>query len=139
MLSELGAIVLLMFLAGFVAEFFIMWGAISRIGFAGSLWRVSALYAISKIIETAGYYAVIAAALSFGWAPGWSSSTMETVVPVILCLGAGIIPKIIIAKPMYKAAEVSWSGITILIIVSSLCGYLAALWVGTVIVNNYVY
>ena len=124
--SEMWLIILMLPIV-LVVETFVLRVWARKLGVKANLWRVAVLYVVARAAETAAYVSIAAIGSFFGWvAPGWTSSAIETFGSLLLCLVAGLIPKLAVALILYRRALLTTAQIASAVGLATLCGYLAA-------------
>ncbi len=110
-----------------IAETIILWAWIRAPGLYGNLWRGFILYMTAHVFETGMWFACP----MIGWAaPGWTSSTWETLGALAVCLLGGMIAAVLLGLFLYRGTPVAIWRRVVAVASATLGGYLAALAYG---------
>jgi hypothetical protein len=113
-----------------IATTIVLWAWIRPPGFGGHLWRALIFYTVSRAFETG----MLFACPKIGWtAPGWTSSSLETLGSLAACLVAGLIPATLLGLPLYKGTLLPMWRRVLAVATATAGGYVAAFTCGLLV------
>jgi hypothetical protein len=101
----------------------VLWAWVRPPRLAGHLWRALIIYAVARVFETAMLFVFPLV----GWSqPGWTPSSWETVISLVICLLAGAVSAALIGLFLYQGfSSPKWRRL-LAVVTATAGGYFAA-------------